>query len=998
MAYLNSLFIQQSLDFERGTAIIPRLSEEKILNHFNKDWWRNSQRKFSYIFLLLQFFFPIFLIYLFIITIRDDEAFGVEEKEKEEALIKRQFHRSKGTIELNRIIEAAVIVFCHLFLLNPNKRTKQTSGVLFLLQSPHLRASDYEETLLTYANQHQPEISTKCMEGYHSTSPNPEGISLGCACTVFAPESDGTTVFSASRGGRTGGSSAVEGTGTLLEVRRLWVCNTASDWGNEKKEEPNPRELFGGSSGIGQTSSSKDPNETCGERFGEVKKQLVNGDQKKVFSLRSLNGKFSFSRTAQQRFNSSRPRYDLYGFVRVKDTDHRFSGWYPLSRIGLKLRGNTISSPSSLSSQNTQLIRASDVIHNPILSNVYTEVTPGMARTKRREKLMEYLDERLLRDGKTPTTIRYMIYAQRYIFPTWYYAPFGLLNPSYDPMGVIEEEEEGTTVKQEVCGDSKSTRDVSETPELKVRSSKEGELGEEENQSQSGTAGDKERKRRAIRRNDFIRDAYLCPFSLRVFPTLDQLHYEIRQYRCGDHHGQKLGPQNSEKKTYPLTRSHLLHPPGTKIYHDTYQGIAVYEVDGSEDVTYCRHLCLLGKCFLEKKLAGHDVHNYYFYVLCLHWRYFPEFMRIETLSSHIPSQYEKDNNGDDVWFFAGCFSWEKDVTESNLACIVTLPCFAMHATRRQGGSDAAHQSGSTAGHSQAPWSSNRVGTDESLVLPPDSLPPPEDAPPVPRGLGQFMIRVSYELASRRGYVGGPERPLSDLGTAAYLRYWRTVLLEWWSQRLSTLDQSQLEGRKDTEGSDVKQNTIVSPTSRYQGKGGAADQQGALPLRIDGGLGAESPAGEEDDGAPHYTITEVAASAGLEVSDALRAVLHMGLLQWCGETRRPKWVLPRVFLQMEHDKLEKRFREVVRHGSGNGGAGSWRGPRFHASATDGWGSSSSVPPSPIPQVACFVPMWLLPQAKSYETPILKRISNPVVALSAEFRHKETTDENKGSKQA
>ncbi|CAD2218782.1 histone acetyltransferase [Angomonas deanei] len=362
--------------------------------------------------------------------------------------------------------------------------------------------------------------------------------------------------------------------------------------------------------------------------------------------------------------NTNTSNMKLFGFVRWLTVDHRQSGWYPLSCIALRqpavvekwLRHNPLmteevedqlllqdeeeESPQAVP-QHTGSVPATTLIHTPVLSTVYREITPGMARTVRSTKTLEYLEERLLRDGNTPTTVRYFNYLQQYSFSPWYYAPYGLLLPEYDPLLPLP-----TDPEKPASGGSV---------------------------------------------NCYIRDAYLCPFSLRLHSSAEQLRHETRHYRAG-----------------------RLRPPGVEIYRDTERGLSVFEVNGSKYKTYSRFLFLLGKSFLENKLSGHDVHNYYFYVVCLHHRHFPHYI-----------------NDPSAMYFAGYFSWEKGVQEYNLACIVTLPCFT-------GASDTT----------------------------------------VPRQLGQFMIALSYEMGYRRQQVGTPERPLSDLGEVTYRRYWQRVLLPW----------------------------------------------------------------------------------------------------------------------------------------------------------------------------------------------------------------------------
>lgn len=41
-----------------------------------------------------------------------------------------------------------------------------------------------------------------------------------------------------------------------------------------------------------------------------------------------------------------------------------------------------------------------------------------------------------------------------------------------------------------------------------------------------------------------------------------------------------------------------------------------------------------------------------------------------------------------------------------------------------------------------------------------------------QGLGKILMGVSYELSRRERRIGGPERPLSELGRKGYIKFWQ----------------------------------------------------------------------------------------------------------------------------------------------------------------------------------------------------------------------------------
>jgi hypothetical protein len=47
-----------------------------------------------------------------------------------------------------------------------------------------------------------------------------------------------------------------------------------------------------------------------------------------------------------------------------------------------------------------------------------------------------------------------------------------------------------------------------------------------------------------------------------------------------------------------------------------------------------------------------------------------------------------------------------------------------------------------------------------------------------KGLGSLLMGISYEISRREGVLGGPEKPISDLGKKGYRRFWAGEIARW----------------------------------------------------------------------------------------------------------------------------------------------------------------------------------------------------------------------------
>lgn len=129
---------------------------------------------------------------------------------------------------------------------------------------------------------------------------------------------------------------------------------------------------------------------------------------------------------------------------------------------------------------------------------------------------------------------------------------------------------------------------------------------------------------------------------------------------------------------------------------------------------YCQNLSLFAKLFLDNKSVFFDVTGFNYYLLA----YTPPH---PTLPDGVRDHMAEPPRPQVVGFFSKeKMSWDNN----NLACILVFP----------------------------PWQR--------------------------KGLGALLMGASYEISRRDGVVGGPEKPISDLGRKGYRRFWAGEVARW----------------------------------------------------------------------------------------------------------------------------------------------------------------------------------------------------------------------------
>lgn len=99
-----------------------------------------------------------------------------------------------------------------------------------------------------------------------------------------------------------------------------------------------------------------------------------------------------------------------------------------------------------------------------------------------------------------------------------------------------------------------------------------------------------------------------------------------------------------------------------------------------------------------------------------------------------------------------------------------------------------------------------------------------------KGLGALLMGVSYEISRREGLLGGPEKPISDLGKKGYKRFWAGEIARW----ILSLDLGDPPGEAMVDVGECSRATWIAPEDclLVLREMGVAEDAGMGPPRVE----------------------------------------------------------------------------------------------------------------------------------------------------------------------
>ncbi len=130
-----------------------------------------------------------------------------------------------------------------------------------------------------------------------------------------------------------------------------------------------------------------------------------------------------------------------------------------------------------------------------------------------------------------------------------------------------------------------------------------------------------------------------------------------------------------------------------------------------------------------------------------------------------------------------------------------------------------------------------------------------------KGLGSILMGVSYEISRREGVLGGPEKPISDLGKKGYKRFWAGEIARW------ILNLEPGEGATETivDVEECSKATWIAPEDCLLvfREMGVVDDAGRGPPRVTEPVDAEDTAEKEEIEVQRVRVSKLAVRKYIE---------------------------------------------------------------------------------------------------------------------------------------